>query len=149
MKCVQTGVGVPDVDDRHASPRNGREYRWASIATPMTRLHVSQTHMQYRGTELHCCVRASSKSRALDGASTKVFESRLLVVNDTHYLDRSIICIFIYSECKSQCFYCDLGHMRCFDVVPQIDIAPASIHITKATSAEGLIISFDYIGREI
>ena len=63
-----------------------------------------------------------------------------------HYLDRSFIRISIYSEFKSECFYCNLGHIRCSDVVPMV---PASIHITKATSAEGLIISFDYIWREI
>ena len=67
----------------------------------------------------------------------------------SHYLDRSIIRISIYSESKSECFYCNLGYTRCSDAVPRIVTVPASIHITKATSAEGLIISFDYVGREI
>ena len=57
--------------------------------------------------------------------------------------------ISIYSESKSECFYCNLGHVRCSDVIPQIVTVQAPIHITKATSAEGLIISFDYIGRKI
>ena len=123
--------------------------RWESIMTLTTSLHVAQTHMRNPGTEPYCCVRASSKSRVLGGAPMIEFESRLLAKDNRHYHDRSIIHISIYSEPKSDCLYCNLGHMRCSDAIPQVVMAPTSIHITKATSAEGLIITFGYIGREI